>query len=662
MAGRRQRTDIQGMRALAVGIVVLFHCGVPWLPGGYVGVDVFFVISGFLITTHLLGALTGDGRIGFADFYARRARRILPASLAVLMITVIASMLWVPPLMLRQMFTAAIATALYVPNVLFAVQGTDYLAETAPSVFQHYWSLGVEEQFYLVWPGVLALAFHLCRRSSRALFAVIAAIVALSFVGGLVLTVTNPPWAFFSLPTRAWELGAGGLLAMLMRTDPAWARSRAAGVGAWVGLAAILGASLLFDESTLFPGYAALLPVLGAALMIAGGHVATPWSPGRAMSVKPLQLLGLISYSVYLVHWPLIVIPQQAAAPASPLPSWTLLALGAASIPLGALLYRYVETPFRNPPALAQARPRRSLLLAGAASVVIVVFSATAAQASSGMRLDSGTATAVDTVRMHPVGATFVASNISPALRRTAADNPAIYADGCHRGLPSTDASGCTFGSDPDAPRVVLFGDSHGAQWFPALLPTAEAGTILLETDTKSDCPSVLVDAELERPYPQCDQWREAVIDRLNADPPAMIVLASYSTHYLPPDAPAEASAALWRDGLDATVAALPDVPVTWITDTPHQGATPAICLSAHLDDADACAVPRAQAIDTRLQKEEQRVAGLGWIDMNNYICGPDECPAVIGSYLVYRDGNHLTATYSRALSKKLDDQLGLGG
>ncbi|MEL4318997.1 acyltransferase family protein [Leifsonia sp. YIM 134122] len=661
MAGRGQRTDIQGMRALAVGIVVLFHCGVPWLPGGYVGVDVFFVISGFLITTHLLSSLTGAGGISFADFYARRARRILPASLVVVALTVLASILWVPPLMLRQMFNAAIATALYVPNVLFAVQGTDYLAETTPSVFQHYWSLGVEEQFYLVWPAVLALAFHLCRRSTRGLFAVIAVIVAASFVGGLVLTFTNPPWAFFSLPTRAWELGAGGLLAMVMRTDPAWVRSRAAGAAAWLGLAAIVGASLLFDETTLFPGYAALLPVLGAVLMIAGGDVGTSWSPGRAMSLKPLQLLGLISYSVYLVHWPLIVIPQQAASPSAPLPPGALLALGAASVPLGALLYRFVETPFRNPPALVAARPRRSLLLAGAASVVIVVFSATAAQAISAQRLDSGTAAPVIAPRAHPVGTAFVASNIRPALRLTSDDNPSIYDDGCHRDIPSTDASACTFGSDPDAPRVVLFGDSHGAQWFPALLPLAETGAILLETDTKSDCPSVLVDPETVEPYPQCESWRSDVIERLNAAPPALIVLASYSGHYRPPATSAESYGEQWHAALEKTVAALPAVPVDWITDTPHQESTPSICLSAHLDDADACAVDRDDAIDMALQEQERTVDGIGWIDMNDYVCGPEKCPAVIGSYLVYRDRDHLTATYSRALSELLAAKLDLG-
>ena len=281
--------------------------------------------------------------------------------------------------------------------------------------------------------------------------------------------------------------------------------------------------------------------MLGAVLMIAGGRrrdvVVTRC---RALSVKPLQLLGLISYSVYLVHWPLIVIPQQAASPSAPLPPWALLALGAASVPLGALLYRFVETPFRNPPALVGARPRRSLLLAGAASVVIVVFSATAAQASSAQRLDSGTAAPVSAPRAHPVGTAFVASNIRPALRLTSDDNPAIYDDGCHRDIPSTDASACTFGSDPDAPRVVLFGDSHGAQWFPALLPLAEAGTILLETDTKSDCPSVLVDPETVEPYPQCERWRSDVIERLNADPPALIVLASYAAHYRAPAASVE--------------------------------------------------------------------------------------------------------------------------
>lgn len=209
------RSDIQGLRALAVLGVVLYHAGVSFLPGGYTGVDVFFVISGFLITTHLVRTLQSRGIISFADFYLKRARRILPASVLVLVATTIAAYLWIPRVDVPGAFQDAAATALYVPNIRFAVEGTDYLAETAPSPFQHYWSLGIEEQFYLIWPAVLAVAFLAVRKSVRGLFAVAAVMVLGSFSINLFLMQVSTPWAFFSLPSRAWELGVGAMVALL---------------------------------------------------------------------------------------------------------------------------------------------------------------------------------------------------------------------------------------------------------------------------------------------------------------------------------------------------------------------------------------------------------------------------------------------------------------
>src|SRR5699024_7586088 len=248
------RPDIQGLRAIAVLLVVLFHSGVETLSGGYVGVDVFFVISGFLITTHLLESLEREGRIRFGAFSAKRARRILPASLLVAGLTVVAAWIWMSPLLLESVVKDAIATALYVPNYRFALEDTDYLAEATPSVFQHYWSLGIEEQFYLFWPAVLALVLWLCRRSERWLMVAIAVLTGASFLACVLWMGISQPWTFFSLPTRAWELGVGGLVAMLLRSGAAWLRSPRTGLLAWVGLAALLVIALVFDEGTPFPG------------------------------------------------------------------------------------------------------------------------------------------------------------------------------------------------------------------------------------------------------------------------------------------------------------------------------------------------------------------------------------------------------------------------
>lgn len=251
-SGSRFRPDIQGLRAVAVSAVVLYHAGLPLLPGGYVGVDVFFVISGFLITSHLLSGLARRGRVSFAEFYARRARRILPASFVVLILSTIAALVWFPPVLMSQVWAGAVATALYVPNLLFAVQGTDYLADTAPSLFQHYWSLGVEEQFYLIWPALLALGWK-AFRSKTMLKAVLALLGVASFGLGVWLTFISQPWAFFSLPTRAWELGLGAAIAFQLQHRSRLMPATVAPIVGWLGILAIVAASVLLSANTLFP-------------------------------------------------------------------------------------------------------------------------------------------------------------------------------------------------------------------------------------------------------------------------------------------------------------------------------------------------------------------------------------------------------------------------
>lgn len=272
-SGTRFRSDIQGLRAIAVVAVLLYHARLPWFPGGYVGVDVFFVISGFLITSHLLGSMARYGRIPFADFYAKRVRRILPASFVVLAVSLVLAFFLYPPLLMRQVWLGGVATALYVPNVLFARQGIDYLAETTPSLFQHYWSLGIEEQFYLVWPLLLAVAFVVLRKPKWVGWFV-AVLVVLSLLGSIWLTEFRQPYAFFLLPTRAWELGVGGLAAFLLRARPDVVRGRTAGILGWAGLVGITASILLFTAHTPFPGYMAAIPVLStAAVVVAGGGV-----------------------------------------------------------------------------------------------------------------------------------------------------------------------------------------------------------------------------------------------------------------------------------------------------------------------------------------------------------------------------------------------------
>jgi len=361
------RPDIDGLRAIAVGLILLYHAEVPGITGGYVGVDVFFVISGFLITGLLVKELGRTGRLDLPAFYARRARRILPASLLVLAATIIGTGIFFSPVGFDRSVPALVSAALYVPNVLFARQVVDYFHPLFVSPVIHYWSLGVEEQFYVVWPAFLLIGWQLARRRGPPLVAWVAAATALSLVLSLAATPAYPTQSFYLLPTRAWELGAGGLLAFAVQRLHALPPvvSNLAGV---IGLAAIASSAVLFDASTQFPGWAAIVPVAGAALVIVGGGNARVGLPAAVLSTGILRYIGRISYSLYLWHWPLLVFARIALEGER-----KLVQVGvamAATIALSAVTYRWVEDPLRHG-RLVGRRTSRNLAAAGVASALV---------------------------------------------------------------------------------------------------------------------------------------------------------------------------------------------------------------------------------------------------------------------------------------------------
>ncbi|HEY3736101.1 MAG TPA: acyltransferase family protein [Jatrophihabitans sp.] len=673
----RFRPDVQGLRAIAVGSVVLYHGGVSWLGGGYVGVDVFFVISGFLITTHLLRDVLTPGRFSFASFYARRARRILPASLVVNLFTLIAVAVLLTPLDVRAAVPDSIWTALYVPNLRFAGEATNYLAQSSfPSPYQHFWSLGVEEQFYLLWPLLLVLACWAAhrfarRRSRRSVGLVLAAVTLASFVACVRLTRTSQSWAFFSPWTRAWEFAVGGLVALAFTGRLRLPRTAATCVQ-WAGLAGLVLAIVGYDDRTTFPGVAAALPVLATAALILGGAAPVdvsaagdrPNIPTRVLSVRPMRFVGEISYSLYLVHWPVLTI---AAAMHGATPSLTeRLLLVACCVPLAYGLYRWVENPVRRSRRVGGISSRRTLLTALACSVAVIAVSLVTNVVSSHAALTSSRVAGAPKVVRNPSGTSYVPSNLQPSLAAVADDNPQSYTDGCHLAVDFTDpVTNCTFGSNPAAPLVVLFGDSHAAEWFPALQRLANEGKIRLESQTKSGCPSADLPVDWHsgtgpQPYPECPVWRDKVIARLTAAPPALIVLSNYNDPEVPDGGLASASA--WSAGISDTVDRLPSTSaIAVLGETPLPGVTPAECLAKHLDDARSCAIDRGAAVDTAKQNAERtatRAANSRYIDLSSYFCNASDCPAIIGNVQVYRDSQHITATFAALMAPVLWKQL----
>lgn len=652
------RRDVHGLRALAVLAVVLYHAGVPALGGGYVGVDVFLVISGFLITTHLLRTLRGTGRVRLGEFYARRARRILPASFVVLGATLAVACLALPPARLREVAVDAAATALYVPNVLFAVQGTDYLAETdPPSLLQHYWSLGLEEQFYLVWPVLLVGLFAL-RRSTRVVGALMGVVVLASFACSVVLTSVSQPWAFFLLPSRAWEFAVGGLVAVLVLERRLLPRAVAPFVG-WSGLVGVVGAVLLLDDATAFPGWAAAVPVLGTAAVILAGTTPTARGPVALLGSGGAVFLGEISYSLYLVHWPAMTMPAAILGLES-VPVGSQLLVAVACVGLAWLLRRYVELPFLRAPRIRGARASRVGLAAlGATAVVLAAGAATyvvavRAPQSSGQVVQAGELVPL------PAGTDVVPANLRPSLVSAGDDLPVVYSDGYQLGVEPVDPpEHCVYGTDPAAPRVVLVGDSHASQWVPALEPLVDAGTIRLEVLTKSGCPAadLAVLTGWGQAYPTCGTWRENVLERLRADPPAVVVLADYAGGSADADG-ARFSPEEWEQATARTLHALPEsTEVVVLQDTPTPGTSPTLCLSDHLVDASVCDLDASAVLDpatAAAQRAATDSAGGTYVALGEYLCNARTCPVILGDTLVYRDGTHLTATMAARLGDVL--------
>jgi peptidoglycan/LPS O-acetylase OafA/YrhL len=660
-----RRADIQGLRALAIILVVADHVGVPFLEGGYVGVDVFFVISGFLITSHLATQLAETGRIDFVAFYARRMRRILPAALVVVTVVFFASLAFMPPLEWTNVMQMAIATAFYVPNLLLAVKGTDYLAGKEPSPLQHFWSLGVEEQFYLIWPLALLVLWLLSRRSPRILLASVCALVAVGFAGSVIAMGVSGPWSYFSLPTRAWELGVGAIIALGVSESARSGRARTAGAFrsllSWAGLAAVVGSAVFYTQATPFPGTAALLPVIGTGLMLFAG-VGTQGGLQRLLSRRPLTYIGDISYSLYLWHWPLLVIPQAYVGLKNHLPVWALCLLVLAAVLLAHLTYRLVEKPAQAARFLREHRPRRSIIAgftaaALTATVALVALPLTAITPTSAARV-------ADTVlpTRHPVFTPFVPSNMNPSLIGAPNEESVLQIQGCHiQAASDSTVNNCRFGEPHGSTSTVLFGDSHARHWFPAMDGWAKSNDSVLETFTKAGCSTVLVPIlDGTSIYEPCVEWREKVLSKIKREAPDVLVIGNTST--LPFATDGEDRESVWAEGVRALMARVPDTTqVVVVANTPEFPEGMSRCLSHRLYSALQCGETRSKAIDQDWLDSERaafEAEGALYLDLNDYFCSDTWCGAIIGNTLLYPDSSHITEAWSSMMDKPIADAL----
>jgi len=684
-AEREFRPDLEGLRGVAILLVLLFHAGVPGFDGGFVGVDVFFVLSGFLITGLLLRERERTGRIDLAVFYARRARRILPAAAVVLAVTMVASWFFLAPLDLPRVAGDAAACALSAGNIRFAAGSTDYFGtDLTPSPVLHYWSLGVEEQFYLVWPALLILATrgHRPRVASGLL---LAGIAIGSYAAAFGLTDSAPAWAFYSLPTRAWQLALGGLLAVAA-TSLNRVPARAAVTIGWLGLGGVLATLLVVGPGTPYPGVAALLPSLGSAAVIVSS--ARPRSVASLLATPPLRFLGRISYSLYLVHWPILVLPSAGLAVGEQLPLEIRVALAALSVVAGWASYRWVEQPIHRGPRFAW-RPSRTLAAAGVAIATVVVlcgslgYAAAASIDSGGPDLADASSlpsalaivTAAPAAAPSPTGIVVLPTDgvptaspaptatpdvpiplpadVRPRLGAAATDAETLEADGCLLGQPQTKPPNCVYGDRHGTYTVALVGDSHAAHWFPAILAIARDRGWKLVPFVKLSCRFIDMQQYshwYQRMYTECDTWRANVVAKLKALKPDLVIESSIrdlvTTNAIDKD-PVHQGEAMAR--------LLDEVPgqKVIIVDTPISKYNVPTCVSKYRKDVRPCETSRSFALGSSPGVVESTAAaaiGASLVDVTPLMCPGDPCPVLIDGMIVYRDNQHMTATFAASL------------
>jgi peptidoglycan/LPS O-acetylase OafA/YrhL len=690
------RPDVEGLRGLTLLAILGFHVAMPGVGGGFVGPDIFFFISGFVITGQLWREVNTTGTIGLRKFYGKRARRLLPVSATVGIITAIASALLLPPLQAKSALMDGIASALYVPNFWFIGQQVDYFADNVlVSPFQHYWTLGVEEQFYLVWPPMIVGMAWLIRRMrrraktdaplSKTPFVVLVTLIAvLSFTLSLMITYVMPLAAYFSLPTRAWQLAGGALLAL---TVGQWRRlpKRIAGIMGWVGLVLILFSCAYLTPATPYPGTAALLPWLGTALVIGAGCATPTRGCGRLLAVAPMRALGRWSYSWYLWHWPALVFAPILLG--HPLGLAGNIVVVLVSGVLAVLTLRIVENPLRYA-AFLRKSPGKSLAVGGLSSAlaagVCVVLLVWVQSIPLPVPVGRGAQAAALTITPGPVQNVFsqvqaavaasadlraVPSNLNPSVADATAELREMLFDGCLRAPLQAGQPECAMGDTASKTTVALVGDSHASMWIPAFQQIGEQRPWRLETMAKTACPmmDLPIANRFVRPLVEyiqrCEQWRGQIIARLRAERPQLIMVsvfrgytATESNGFLSGFTSYDPA---WIDGLTRLVRQLRETGAKVLVLGPLPRLTTSVpgCLSEHLDDATACSPPMSFAFNRpgiAAEAAATEAGGGDYADLTELFCTENRCPVIVGNTLVYVDAGHLTLEYSRLLAPAL--------
>jgi peptidoglycan/LPS O-acetylase OafA/YrhL len=636
VVSRRFRSDIEGMRALAILVIVAYHAGVPGFSGGFVGVDIFFVISGYLITGILVD--TANTRVGggLASFWARRVRRLIPGLSLMVVVTLVASSLIVAPIDMQEIGKEGTSAALYLSNMLFAGNAQNYFASNInSSPFLHTWSLGVEEQFYLVWPLLLFGALVIGRRAKtlihRGAGPLLFVILLASFLLNLRWTADGSSWAFFSLPTRAWEFAAGGLLASIkIDRISRWG----AGFLGCAGIALVAYGTVHFTAFTTYPGMNAAVPVVGTVLLILSGRMVAATEPTvvmQGLGTRPMQWIGKLSYSWYLWHWPFIVLTALALNnDGAPIRT----AAAAFSLPVAYVAYRAVENPIRRRPSLVQS-PKKTFLLG------LAITAATCAVA----------------------GTTWIIASQGTPTSFAQAHKAAIkgFFPRCASGVTPQGIQYCAGGDLASRTVVALVGDSHAATWFNATSNVASRQGVRLAGYFTPGCTIIPVVArsapDAATSTSQCNEERARGMRLLSQLRPKAVILTQHDGQYLGTIEDSQGSVPsvgeqvhIWQKGFSEFLRKMTSLGIrpAVILDDPTLPYTPAECVS-RTGSLGACEPSRSTAFaPAKLLIRAERAAlattspGVPVFNPDDVLCDEAGCPLELHGHLLYLDNNHL--------------------
>lgn len=658
------RADIQVLRAVAVMLVVLFHLWPERVRAGFIGVDVFFVISGFLISSHLFDEVDRTGTLRLREFWARRIRRLLPIALLVIAVTSVLVLLFLPVSNWSEFGTQAIASVFYSENWVLALNSVNYLnADNPPTAVQQYWSLSVEEQFYILWPLLVLAITLLANKKSKdkisfLLFSAVAILSLASLAFSIYLAISNNPSGYFNTFGRIWEFGLGALCVLFAKK---FGESFSDGTARMLqigGIVLLTIAIILITPEMNFPGWVAILPVVGTGLILISGSGQQVSKHNKVgVILLPAIWLGGISYSLYLWHWPFIVLYPYMFGTELTTRS-KLFELGFVIL-LAWLSTRWIEKPLQRYSFFSRARPSRTFVAALVTATLallpvmylfVTVNVRTAHSVEIAENMSENDCFGAMSRITGSICEELAPTPLVPDLALVHDDVP-VDANDCKS--DTDEVKVCSFGNIGSLTKVALIGDSHAGHWFPAVLEIAKKNSWQLDVYLRSSCTFSTV--QRSEVYAGCPIWSRAAVDAISENGPYEIAIISSLAPNLYGDGNADD---LVQQGFQSVWSPMIEdgTKIAVIKDTPYWIEDPLTCINAHPEDNSFCQQPQNTVFPTPDLEflVAQTTPGVSAVDMTPYLCNKETCSTVIGGVIVYSDYHHMTATYSKSLANPL--------